>query len=288
MDHEGPVSGGPAENPGAAAPGDPASAPGGGSDLRLERPGRKKPRKSGWQENIGLVLEVLVLVTFVNAFLLQAFAIPTASMEDGMLIGDMILADRVAFSRAHSTLDSFLLPQREIRRGMIVAFRSPPEIRSGNLGQLHYVKRVIGLPGDLLRVADNIVTIDGVPLDEPYKNLSALETVPDRFPPEPGEPWPDAFPEEYRGFVVETPEGPAYKVPAGHYFCMGDNRNVSADSRIWGPLPADCVVGKPWRCYWSMRRTTEEMLDPNILARAKNLIVGVVTRTRWNRILKKY
>jgi len=109
-------------------------------------PSRKRP-KSGWKENVALVLEVLVLVSFVNAFLLQAFAIPTSSMEPQMLIGDRILADRVVFSRSLSTLDSFLLPQLEIRRGTIIAFRSPPEIRARNYAQLHYVKRVIGLPG---------------------------------------------------------------------------------------------------------------------------------------------
>ncbi len=254
-------------------------------------PGRarspKRP-KSGWKENAALVLEVLVLVSFVNAFLLQAFAIPTSSMEPQMLIGDRILADRVVFSRSLSTLDSFLLPQLEIRRGTIIAFRSPPEIRARNYAQLHYVKRVIGLPGELVRVANNVVMIDGEPLDEPYKNLSSPALVPPDFPPGPGEEWPEAFPEEYRGAVVATREGPAYRVPAGHYFCMGDNRNVSADSRVWGPVPADCVVGKPWRAYWSTEATTAEMLSPNILTKVKNAVVGLVTRTRWNRILKKY
>lgn len=252
------------------------------------RPRKKTSAKAGWRENVALVLEVLVLVSFVNAFLLQAFAIPTSSMEGEMLIGDMILADRVAYSRSLSALDAFLLPQLEIKRGMIIAFRSPPEIRAGNLGQLHYVKRVIGLPGELIRVSDNVVTIDGKPIDEPYKNLSALAAVPSDFPPGPGEEWPEAFPREYRGAVVETPDGRAFRVPAGHYFCMGDNRNVSADSRIWGPLPADCVAGKPWRNYWSIRRTTEEMLNPNIFTKVKNLVLGVFTRTRWDRILKKF
>jgi len=248
----------------------------------------RKSAKAGWKENVAVVLEVLVLVSFVNAFLLQAFAIPTSSMEPEMLVGDRILADRVAFSRSLSILDSFLLPQLEIERGMIVAFRSPPEIRAGNFAQLHYVKRVIGLPGDLIRMANNMVTIDGKPLDEPYKNLSAPATVPPDFPPGPGEEWPEAFPEEYRGAVVETRDGPAYRVPAGHYFCMGDNRNISADSRVWGPLPADCVVGKPWRNYWSTKATTEEMLSSNILVKVKNAVVGLFTRTRWDRILKKF
>lgn len=258
------------------------------ADPGADRAPSRKRAKSGWKDNVAVVLEVLVFVSFVNAFLLQAFAIPTSSMEPEMLVGDRILADRVVFSRSLSILDSFLLPQLEIERGMIVAFRSPPEIQAGNFAQLHYVKRVIGLPGEVIRVADNVVTIDGEALYEPYKNLSAPANVPTDFPPGPGEEWPEAFPEAYRGAVVDTPDGPAYRVPAEHYFCMGDNRNISADSRVWGPLPADCVVGKPWRNYWSTEATTEEMLSSNILVKVKNAVVGLFTRTRWDRILKKF
>jgi signal peptidase I len=249
---------------------------------------RKKSAKPGWRENVALILEVLVLVSFINAFILQAFGIPTASMEDRMLVGDRILADRVAYSRSLSTLDAILLPQLEIGRGMIIAFRSPPEIRAKNYARLHYVKRVIGLPGELVRVADNVVSINGEPIEEPYKNLSAPAAISPDFPPAPGEEWPQEFPAEYRDAVVDTPGGPAYRVPAGHYFCMGDNRNVSADSRIWGPVPADCIAGKPWRNYWSTKTTTDEMLNPNILAKIKNTVVGLFTRTRWDRFLKKF
>jgi signal peptidase I len=247
-----------------------------------------KKSKSKLSENIGMLLEVLVVVFFANAFLVQAFAIPTSSMETTMLIGDHILVDRVAYSRSLSPVDGLLLPQVKISRGMKLAFKSPPEIKAGNLARLYYVKRIIGLPGEVLKVVDNQVYIDGRPIEEPYKNLSAPPAVSPNFPPETEFGWPAEFPKEYRACVVDTPMGKGFKIPEKHYFCMGDNRNVSADSRIWGPLPADCIVGKPWRAYWSTDVSTEDMLGKNVLVRAKDFVTGVFTKTRWNRILMKY
>lgn len=244
--------------------------------------------KASWSENIAMLLEVLVVVFFANAFLVQAFAIPTSSMETTMLVGDHILVDRVAYSRSLSAVDGLVLPQLKIARGMKLAFKSPPEIKAGNLARLYYVKRIIGLPGEVIKVVDNQVFIDGRPIDEPYKNLSSPMAVSPNFPPESQDGWPAEFPNEYRTCIVDTAIGKGFKIPAGHYFCMGDNRNVSADSRIWGPLPADCVVGKPWRNYWSTDTTTENMLGKNVLARAKDFVTGVFTKTRWNRILMKF
>jgi len=194
----------------------------------------------------------------------------------------------VAYSSSLSPIDGLILPQRKIERGMIVAFKSPPEIKAGNLSKLFYVKRVIGLPGEVIQVVDNRVYIDGRPIDEPYKNLAAPLAVSPDFPPESPEAWPEQFPREYRPFVVDTDMGRGYKIPPQHYFCMGDNRNLSADSRIWGPLPADCVAGKPWRNYWSTEATTEDMLGKGVFTQARDFIFGGFTKTRWSRILKKF
>jgi len=248
----------------------------------------KRPLGKAIEENLEMLLEVLVLVFFVNAFLLQAFAIPTPSMENNLLVGDHMLVDRIAYSHSLSKIDAAILPQVKIRRGMMVAFKSPPEIEARNIGRLFYVKRVIGLPGETIKIIGNKVHIDGRPIDEPYVNLTAPLSVSPDFPPASLNAWPAEFPRELRNFVVTTELGPAYKVPDGHYFCMGDNRNLSADSRIWGPLPADYVIGKPWRNYWSTKTTTDAMLGKSAPARMKDFVLGFFTKTRWNRIFKRF
>lgn len=247
-----------------------------------------KEPKATWDENVGMILEVLMLVFFVNAFLVQAFTIPSSSMEKTMLIGDHVLVDRVAYSHSISPAGDVILPQRKLVRGMKLVFKAPPEIKAGNIGRLFYVKRVIGLPGEVIRLVNNQVYIDGTPIDEPYRNLSSPEAVSPNFPPEEGYNWPPEFPEEYRSCVVDTPSGKGFKIPAGHYFCMGDNRNVSADSRIWGPMPASCVAGRPWRAYWSTEASTSQMLSNNLVVRLVNFAAGFFTKTRWDRILLKY
>ncbi len=258
--------------------------------MGLRKSARPKGPRPGtaWNENLSMFLEVLVTVFFANAFLLQAFAIPSSSMEPAMLIGDHVLVDRTAFSRSLTPIGGGILPQVRVTRGMEIVFKAPPEIKSGNMGRLFYVKRVIGLPGEVIRISGNTVYINGRPLDEPYKNLTSPQAVPPDFPPADDSGWAGEFPPEYRSSTVGTPEGRAFKVPAGHYFCLGDNRNISADSRIWGPLPADCVAGRPWRVYWSTRASTEEMLGRGFLGRAWGFVSGVFSKTRWDRFFMKY
>ena len=255
---------------------------------KSSRPKEKKTRSGTFVDNVEMILEVLILVFFVNAFLVQAFAIPTPSMENEMLVGDHILVDRVAFSTSLGKIDGLILPQVRIERGVKVAFKSPPEIAARNISRLFYVKRVIGLPGETIQVIANKVYIDGRPIDEPYKNLSAPVSVSPDFPPASPDAWPPEFPPEYRSSLVDTPLGTAFIIPDGHFFCMGDNRNLSADSRIWGPLPADNIVGRPWRNYWSTKTTTADMLGKSAPARLKDFLLGLFTKTRWDRILKRF
>lgn len=257
-----------------------------GTKKRAERP--KKKKEGAARENIEMILEVLVLVFFINAFLLQSFGIPTPSMEDNMLVGDHLLVDKVAYSRSLGVLDGFVFPQQKIRRGMIVVFKSPPEVEARNLDRLTYVKRVIGLPGELLMIFKNQIYINGSPIEEPYTFIRGDERVPVDFPPENPVLWWDEFPQEFRNSLVKTETGTAFKIPEGHYFCMGDNRNLSADSRIWGPVPEDYIIGKPWRIYWSFAASPQHFLNDGFLKRLGETVVNFFKRTRWNRFLKKY
>ncbi|MDH4272325.1 MAG: signal peptidase I [Candidatus Aminicenantes bacterium] len=245
-------------------------------------------KEGGVRENLKMLLEVMVTVLFVNGFLLQSFVIPTASMENHMLVGDHLLVDKVAYSQPVSPVDALLLPQRKIERGMIVVFKAPPAIAARDWSHLTYVKRVIGLPGETVQIIGNIVYIDGKQLFDPHKTLMGRPSVPADFPPGDGVAWWPEFPREYRDQIVQTENGPAFRVPAGHYFCLGDNRFISADSRIWGPLPADHIIGKPWRNYWSFDKTKDGNPDAGIIGWLKDVPRRFIARTRWDRILKKF
>lgn len=248
----------------------------------------KQKREGALRENMEMILEVLVLVFFINAFLLQSFGIPTPSMEDNMLIGDHLLVDKVAYSQSLSKVDGIVFPQLKIKRGFIAVFKAPHEVKAGNLDAMTYVKRVIGLPGELIKIVDNKVYINGTPLDEPYTFFKGDVRVPADFPPENAILWEDKFPPQFRNNIEYTEMGMAFRIPGDYYFCMGDNRYLSADSRIWGPLPKDFLIGKPWRIYWSFAASTDHYLNKGFFKRFVDTIVHFFKQTRWKRFLKKY
>jgi signal peptidase I len=233
-------------------------------EKRKERKRLLKERRKEigvFREYFELFSEVLIYVFFVMTFLLQSFVIPTGSMEDTLLIGDHLLVDKVSYSRSLGTLDSLVFPQREIKRGMIVTFKSPAELDK------EYVKRVIGLPGETIEIKNKKVYINDELLDESYtffKDSEVLRSYRDNFPP--------------------------YRIPSNHFFCMGDNRDNSFDSRFWGPVHHDLIIGKPWRIYWSYESSTQEYLTPGIVHKIKDLfktILNFFSKTRWERTVKK-
>jgi len=251
----------------------------------------KKPGKGHTfvREYFELIAEVIMFVFFINAFLLQTYVIPSSSMENTMLIGDHLLVDKVSYSRSVGIFDRFILPQVKIARGMIVTFSGPTEIVHKR-EEKNLVKRVIGLPGDTIRIEEEKVFINGQLIDEPYTVYKGFAPR-DQFPPEFAYGWHYEFPQKYRGYVQTTDMGKVFKVPEGHYFCMGDNRNFSFDSRFWGPLPADYIIGRPWRVYWSYESNAEDYLNPGIGFKLKNIfntIKNFFTKTRWKRTFKKY
>jgi signal peptidase I len=257
----------------------------------------KKPREVGFfREYFELIAETLVYVFFVMTFLLQSFVIPTGSMIDNLLIGDHLLVNKVSYSRSINSIDSKIFPQIEIERGMIVTFKAPHEMDK------EYVKRVIGMPGDILKIIKQQIYINGKPLDEPYKrhfekgkytikNTDNMHLIfRDNFPLDDPYSLPPQFPPKFFLSLINTAQGKSFKVPKDHYFCLGDNRDNSFDSRYWGPVPKSYIIGKPWRIYWSFKSTTSEYLNPNIFHKIKDTFATIFNffkKTRWDRTFKK-
>ena len=206
----------------------------------------------------------MILALFVRTWVVQAFKIPTGSMENNLLIGDHLLVNKFVFGPTATALERAVLPVRDIRRGDIVVFKYPDE------PERDFIKRVIGLPGETLELRNKKVYVNGQPLDEPYVHF--LE--------------PASTAQEVTSFDVRERYGPV-PVPDGQYFVMGDNRDNSQDSRYWGFLPRHYIKGKALMIYWSYESGREDYLDEGVGATVKRLFSVVThffTRTRWERL----
>jgi signal peptidase I len=196
-------------------------------------------------EALASLLRTVVVALFLLTFVLQPILIPSASMERTLLVGDFLLFNKQVYAPA-STLTRWLLPYRDVERGDIVVFHHPePPL---------LVKRVVGIPGDYLRIEDGRVIVNGIALHEPYV---AFEPVPpnpflDTFPAAVYTD-PQVDPEWWRQMQSLTRNGELL-VPAGQYFVLGDNRNHSLDSRFWGFVPRQAIVARPLVIYFSLRR----------------------------------
>jgi signal peptidase I len=191
-------------------------------------------RKSTLREYFESFCIAVILAFFVRTFVVQAFKIPTGSMENNLLIGDHLLVNKFVFAPTKTRLEEMLLPIDPIRRGDILVFKYPDG------PDRDFIKRVIGLPGETLEMRDKKIYIDGKPLDEPYVHFL--------FPAGGRGPGDSDFTSE----GVQRNFGPV-TVPEGHYFMMGDNRDNSEDSRYWNQrfMPRSYVKGKALFVYFS-------------------------------------
>ena len=240
--------------------------------------------KSTAREYFESLVITVILALFGTTFIIQAFKIPTPSMENNLLVGDHLLVNKFMFGTQGSWVDA-ILPFRTIRRGEIIVFRYPKDLTK------HYVKRVVGLPGDHLRIVDKQVFINDEPLDEPYKmHISPpgayADPFRDYFPPRPhpGRRYGgiDQDPYWYEDFMVED----EIIVPQGHYFAMGDNRDNSSDSRYWGFVPRPDIVGRALVIYWSYEVDSDEYQRTAVgdrLGRIVDLGSNFFRKTRWDR-----
>jgi signal peptidase I len=220
----------------------------------------------------------ILLLLFGTTTLLQAFVIPTGSMEDTLLIGDHLLVDKLSYAPADS-FAQHLLPYDRVQRGDIIVFRYPVDIRQT------FVKRVIGLPGDRIRLVDKQLYRNGRKIDEPYvyHKRPDIDRYRDNFPGAPD------YQVGERGLAMlerDVMDGEVV-VPPASYFAMGDNRDSSLDSRYWGFVPRENIIGKPLIIYWSYDATTEALAGPTIsLDHFADLVQHFFTKTRWRRTFK--
>jgi len=221
----------------------------------------------------------LVMVLFIMTFVGQTFAIPSSSMEDTLLIGDHLFVNRLGLAPRASWLGP-LLPYREIKHGDIIVFLSPAE------PDKHLVKRVVGIPGDHIHLRRGVVYRNGERLEESsyVKHIGERSYEPERddFPaivPEIGTP---QWQENMHKFV----QGEDLVVPTDHYFAMGDNRDNSYDSRYWGFVPRENLIGQPIGIYWSFQSDGRDYEQTDLGARLKSIVhtaIHFFDQTRWNR-----
>ena len=250
----------------------------------------EKPKETT-VEFLASMASVLVSGLFIITFILQAFEIPSSSMENTLLIGDHVFVNRIAFA-PRTRWAGPLLPYRDIQRDNIVVFLSP--MTPG----LYVVKRVIGLPGDRIHLRDGVVYRNGEKLSEPF--LKPAETAPktpglEQFDayrlnfPAVAPTYADQLPEYWQLSLPQYIHGDDIVVPPGNYFAMGDNRDVSYDSRYWGFIPQQNVVGRPMFIYWSFDTPEGDYQQKEITARAVgvlHVILHFFDKTRWSRTLK--
>ena len=235
-----------------------------------------------WPSTIQSVAGTVVIAVFAVTFLVQAFTIPSGSMEQTLLVGDYVLVDKLCFG--DQGIWSRLFPYRKIRRDDIVVFHYPVHPAQD------FVKRVVAVPGDRLRMVNKKVFINGVQQAEPFVQfITNLRN-----------PYRDDFPRtdvpdygvtaQWWKEMPRLVEDHQLIIPEGHYFVMGDNRDDSTDSRYWGFVPRENIIGRPLLIYWSSGNVQDDLAgSPSAGDRLYHLayaVTHVFQITRWGRTFR--
>jgi signal peptidase I len=246
---------------------------------------KKAPEKKETpMEFIASMAEIFVIGLFIVTFNFQPFEIPSGSMLNTLLIGDHLLVDRTTPAPPSKWVGPFI-PYTEVKRDDIVVFISP--VQPG----LHVVKRIVGVPGDRIHLENNKLYRNGQLLVEPYV-----------LTPEKYNPYRDEFPKYATEMADYTENYPEWRltmrdyirdgeivVPPGRYFAMGDNREVSLDSRYWGFIPRENIIGRPMLIYWSFETPDDQYLKSAMSERVKwlfHVVINFIPDTRWKRTLR--
>ena len=241
-------------------------------------------------EAVASICSVLVVGLFILTFLGQNFVIPSGSMENTLLIGDHLVVDRITLAPPAKWMP--LMHYREPRHGDVVVFLKPVADADPVDGSPTYpflVKRLIGVPGDRIQLRNGILILNGVAQDQPH----AQPTTPDNhtdfldeFPSVAPYPQPGATPESWAVDFPNHVVNGELVVPPGKYFMMGDNRHNSLDSRYWGFVPRENIIGRPLFNYWSFKTPDDEYQQTGIgnsVAWMGHVVLHFFSDTRWNR-----
>jgi signal peptidase I len=213
-------------------------------------------KKSTLREYFESIVITAIIALFATTFVVQAFKIPTGSMESNLLIGDHLLVNKFVYG-LHSGLLGKFLPFKNLKRGDVIVFKYP------NSPEVAYVKRLIGLPGDKVEMVGRTVHVNGQALEEKYTQYIDPGSVYEHYGP--------------------------YQVPQDQYFAMGDNRDNSQDSRFWGFVPRNHIIGKALVIYWSYETPRDEYMQTSVADRLKqftDVFMNFFTKTRWSRTFR--
>ena len=244
-------------------------------------PPAPKRRHSAHITTLQSLAITVVIAVFIVTFIVQAFQIPSESMERTLLIGDYLLVDKAHYG--HSDFWHWLLPYRPVQPQDIIVFRYPVN------PQQHFVKRVIGVPGDRIRLINKHVYVNGEPQSDSYAvfNWAQHDRFRDNFPN--GGSLGDRVTSNWFERARKLTEDGQLIVPQGYYFVLGDNRDDSYDSRYWGLVPEENIVGRPLIIYWSMPRNRVAVDDATQSDRLSTLAYGLVQSVkglRWDRMFR--
>jgi signal peptidase I len=238
------------------------------------------PERNGLAEWIVTFL----LIVFGTSLVAQPFVIPTSSMENTLLTGDHLIVDKISYATA-GPVSRYIVPYQDVKRGDIIVFRHPIFLWED------YVKRVIGVPGDHLKLVNKRLWLNGHFVDEPYVfhlYPNSYDPYRDDFPNGgtlPGPPYPNMPPDRANDMLRDDVVNGELVVPAGFYFAMGDNRDNSLDSRYWGLVPRDNITGKPTIIFWSYNAPSADLATYN-WHHLFDLAAHFFTKTRWERTLR--
>jgi signal peptidase I len=225
--------------------------------------------RSNAREYLEALLIAVIFALFVRTFVFQAFKIPSGSMEENLLVGDHIVVNKFIYGRTDNALERWLLPAREVRRGDVMVFKYPDD------PSRDFIKRCVGLPGDEIEMVDKTLFVNGEEVDDAsytYRTDPRVYSRSSYLPP---------------AYSRRDNFGP-YVVPPASYFCLGDNRDNSRDSRFWShtTVPAEYVKGRAVMVYWSFDASYAGQANQGGLGRIGFVARNFLDRTRWERTFR--